>query len=908
MTGDQEERWAKLQGWFEQAMDLASTERAGFVAALDVSDDLRRELEGMVRVASSGGVDIGQSISKVAETASASLGQPRRFGPYRIVREIGHGGMGVVYEAVRDDAEFRQRVALKIAPQWRGEDQLHARIRHERQVLASLDHPNIARLLDGGSENGVPYFAMEYVDGTPLTVFVKERGFPVKGRIVLFQQILAGVQYAHLRMVVHRDLKPSNILVAEMGAPKLLDFGIAKILDPMAGPSNTATGMIWTPDYASPEQVRGLPVTAQTDVYSLGLILYELLTGVRAQTADTSSPLALDRSICEQEAPAASTVVSDAKLVRQLAGDLDNIIAKAMAKEPGRRYASVAELSADLTRYSDGLPVVARPNTFSYRAAKFLRRHKAMVAAAVLVVVSIAGGFLATLHQARRAESRFQQVRTLANAFVFDVHDRIQFLPGSTPARQAIVQTALRYLENLQADASNDPSLARELAAAYLRIGDVQGNPTISNLGDRDGALASYRKGQALLAPLVAQGDGPSRLPLARLEAGLALATKEKGDREASLTHYENACRLADAVLADAPADAGALRFTAILYAEWTRTLMQLRDARAVGAADRAMQVASQLVAADPSKLDSLSTLAAAHNSMGAASLAASELEKAAASYRESVRIRSELVRRAPENVSYRRDLVVGFGTLGEVLGTRTGENLGDTAGAIAALESALEHTRWLRSHDAADKRAVFDDLSVRMRLGAALIEGRKLEEGLRLLRAALVENDALLRDEPENYRYRLTSGFLLRKEGEALAALGRGKEAGSAYRRSIERYGALLSGPNAGVVTFSVILLKVQSALLEVQSNPAAARGALEEAVALIAQSPAALTPMWNRAKVTGDVGRAYQRLGDEQRARKWLDESAGLWRGMKSPKALEGARLRELEMVEGAMSGEGR
>lgn len=904
MTGSPEERWAKLQDWFEQAMDLPVAERARFVASLEAGDDLRRELQGMIRVASSGGLDIGHSISKVAETASASLGQPRRFGPYRIVRELGHGGMGVVYEAERED-EFRQRVALKIAPQWRGEEQLHARIRHERQVLASLDHPNIARLIDGGSENGVPYFAMEYVEGTPLTVFVKERGFPFRDRVALFQQILAAVQYAHLRMVVHRDLKPSNILVTAMGVPKLLDFGIAKILDPMAGPSNTATAMMWTPDYASPEQVRGLPVTAQTDVYSLGLILYELLTGVRAQTADTSSPLALDQSICEKEAPAASTVVSDAKLVRQLAGDLDNIMAKAMAKEPGRRYASVADFSADLTRYSDGLPVVARPNTFSYRAAKFLRRHKAMVAGAVLLAVSIAGGFLATLHQARRAESRFQQVRSLANAFVFDVHDRIQFLPGSTPARQAIVQTALRYLENLQADASSDPSLARELAAAYLRIGDVQGNPTISNLGDRDGALASYRKGQALLARLVAGGDRESRLALAGMESALALVTKEKGDRKASLLHYESACRLADAVLADVPDDRAALRFTASLYADWTRTLVQLQDARALAASDRAMRVASQMVAADPSNLDSLSTLAAAHNGMGAASLAAAELEKAAASYRESVRIRAELVARAPQNVAYRRDLVIGFGTLGEVLGSRTGENLGDAAGAIAAMESALEHTRWLRSNDPADKRAVFDDLSVRMRLGAALIEGRRLEEALRVLRAALVENDALLKDEPANYRYRLTSGFLLRKQGEALAGLGRETEAESAYRRSLERYAALLSGPNEWAATFSVILLKVQLALLGAQSNPAAARGALEDAVGLIEKTPGAVAAMWNRAKVTGDVGRAYARLGDAARARKWLDESAGLWRRVKTPQALEAARSRELEVVEGARRG---
>ncbi|MBL8177219.1 MAG: protein kinase [Bryobacterales bacterium] len=895
MTGGSEERWRKLQASFEQAMDLPPGDRAAFLAALDADEHLKRELHGMIRVASSGGVDLSQPIAALAGTASAAPAHPRRFGPYRIVREIGHGGMGVVYEAVRED-EFHQRVALKIAPQWRGEEQLHARIRHERQVLAGLDHPNIARLIDGGSENGVPYFAMEYVEGIPITAFLHDRRPPLPARIALFQQVLAAVHYAHLNMVVHRDLKPSNILVTSEGVPKLLDFGIAKILDPMAGPGVTGTGMQWTPDYASPEQVRGLPVTAQTDVYSLALVLFEMLTGRRAQTADMSSPLALDKSICETEPARIGTEL--------LHGDLLTIVFKAMSKEPSRRYESAAEFSADLTRCLNGLPVTARPNTFAYRASKFLRRHKGLAAGAALLAASVVAGFVSTLHQARQAESRFQQVRSLANAFVFDIHDRIQFLPGSTPARQAIVATALRYLENLQQSAGADADLARELAGAYHRIGDVQGNPTISNLGDRDGALASYRKAQSLLAPLVAQGDNASRLPLAGIETGLAMVRKEKGETKVALSHYQRACALADDALAGNPADRSALHFTANLYADWTRTLMQLNDPRAPAAAERAMLVARRLVAADPSRLDSLATLATAHNSLAAVFLSASQLEKAATGYRQSVELRSELVRRAADNVSYRRDLVVGLGTLGEVLGTRTGENLGDTAGAIAALRSALEHTRWLRRNDAADKRAVFDDLSVRMRLGAALLEGGMAQDALGLLRAALEENEALVKNEPGNYRFTVASGYLMRKEAEALAALGRNQEAVGAYRRAMERYAPLTSGPTGSSVVFSIVIVNVQIAGLLAATNPKAALEAANQAAALIAKSPQSLSVPWTKAKIPGDLGRLYQRLGDAARARPWLERSIAVWKQLRPPKALEAARQKEQALVEASLA----
>ena len=266
----------------------------------------------------------------------------------------------------------------------------------------------------------------------------------------------------------------------------------------------------WTPDYTSPEQIRGRPVTVRTDVYSLGLILYELITGARAQSTDASSPLAMDRSICEVEPPPPShqaAVRGDRALAKRLRGDLDTIVQTAIQKEPERRYESAAAFSEDLGRYLDGHPIVARPSTFTYRAGKLLRRHRAVAAATLLLAVSIVAGLVATVYQARRAERRFQQVRSLANAFVFDVHDRIEPLPGSTEARKMIVQTALTYLESLRSDIGNDQGLALELASAYEKIGNVQGNPLFRNLGDTSGALVSLTRAADLLRPLAEDGD-----------------------------------------------------------------------------------------------------------------------------------------------------------------------------------------------------------------------------------------------------------------------------------------------------------------------------------------------------------------------------------------------------------------
>jgi serine/threonine protein kinase len=323
-------------------------------------------------------------------------------GPYRLIREIGSGGMGTVFLAVRNDDAFQRRVAIKVLRRGMDTDAIVRRFRHERQILASLQHPYIAGLLDGGStSDGLPYFAMEYVQGQNISDFCEARTLDTTARLELFRKVCAAVQYAHQNLIIHRDIKPANVLVTSDGTPKLLDFGIAKLVNPEVGGQTlapTAAGLqLMTPDYASPEQVRGETVTTATDVYSLGVLLYELLTGRRPYELTSRSLADVAHVICHAEPERPSTAVTQPvrgatsphtdRLRRRLAGDLDNIALKALSKEPDRRYASVDQFSEDVRRHLAGLPVIARKDTVGYRAAKFVRRNKGVVAAGAATLI-----------------------------------------------------------------------------------------------------------------------------------------------------------------------------------------------------------------------------------------------------------------------------------------------------------------------------------------------------------------------------------------------------------------------------------------------------------------------------------------------------------------------------------------
>lgn len=544
------EQWERMKQLFSFALELNPDERDTYLKKACGGDEtLLAELRALISTHES-----SQSESACTPTLLSAYGkfEGQRIGPYRVIHRIGSGGMGEVYLAARADDAFNKRVAIKLLQVGFDTQEILKRFRHERQILAALDHPNIARLLDGGTtDEGVPYFVMDYVEGAPIDNYCDTHKLAIHERVRLFRQVCLAVHYVHQNLIVHRDLKPGNILVTPEGVPKLLDFGIAKLLKPefFAHPVD-ATRIefrLMTPWYASPEQVRGEAVTTASDVYSLGVILYELLTSRRPYRLNTDVSNEILRAVCDEEperpsssvfrgqesshnqrSPAQVAELRDtiaAKLKRQLRGDLDIIVLKALRKEPQRRYSSAEQFADDLRRHLEGLPIIAHRDSRRYRAGKFVRRHKAGVIAATAVVLSLIAGVFATAWQARvaryeRAEAlrHFNDVRGLATSLLFEFNGAIQNLPGSTPARQLVVQRGLEYLSKLAKESHGDPSLQHELANAYLKLGDIQGNPYASNVGDVAGAAASYRKALDISKSLV-QGDGKdrsARLDLAR--------------------------------------------------------------------------------------------------------------------------------------------------------------------------------------------------------------------------------------------------------------------------------------------------------------------------------------------------------------------------------------------------------
>ncbi len=555
------ERWAVLSELLGDALLHSEGERAAFLTSACGGDDvLRSELERLL-----------ESYKKAEETDRFNRGAldlvphafpeadpPAQLGPYRLVREVGRGGMGSVWMAERADGLYEQNVAVKMMRSGFLPEDSRLRFEAERRILARLEHPNIGRILDGGvAENGQPFLVMEYVDGLPITEYCRNNRLGIDDRLNLFLTVCRTVAYAHQKLIVHRDLKPSNIFVTDAGDVKLLDFGIAKLLgedqpDTIAPAAVTRTGMtLMTPEYAAPEQVTGGAVTTATDVYSLGIVLFELLTGDRPYQIDSSSPSAIERVICHSEPDRPSTAsrrratdagidLSSERLARKLRGDLDIIVLSALRKEPDRRYGSAEKFADEIRRYLRGLPISSRPDTIGYRTAKFVRRYRKGVIAAAAVFLTLIGGIIATTWQAQiaerergRAERRFEDVRQLAGTFLFEFHDAIRDLPGATPARELVVERGLEYLDKLAQEAEDDPSLQLELAEAYRRVGDVQGNPTNANLGRTQDALESYHKAISILESSAAT-SAEKQLPQAITRERLSDVEAASGDLEAA--------------------------------------------------------------------------------------------------------------------------------------------------------------------------------------------------------------------------------------------------------------------------------------------------------------------------------------------------------------------------------------
>jgi tetratricopeptide (TPR) repeat protein len=789
------ERWRRVKELFDRALELSASERSALLEAERRRDpELAREAEQLLAANAAAGDFLEKPAAEQIVLPAEPPRVPARIGPYDIERELGHGGMGTVYLASRSQDGFRQTVALKLVRRGMDSDFILERFRGERQILAGLDHSGIARLLDGGSTSeGLPYFVMEYIPGRHLLDDAAARSLSLKDRIGIFLQVCEAVAYAHRHLVVHRDIKPSNILITPEGVPKLLDFGLAKLLRPDADAGaggRTETGLrLLTPDYASPEQVRGERVTTATDIYSLGVVLYELLTGRRPYRVTGRSPEAIARAVCEEE-PARPG----------LSKDLDNIVVMALRKQPERRYVSVDAFAEDLRRELAGHPVLARKDTLAYRAGKFVARHRAGTAAAALGAIALTGATAMAVHQAREAraeraaaERHFQGVRELADSFLFEFHDAIKDLPGATPARQLVVRRALEYLERLSGLKPDDAALQREVATAYERIAKVQGGMFQSHLGNTQGARESLGKALAIREALARRdpNDVSDEAALAETRLQLSEVLMAEGDASAAVGEARAALAILAPLQAASPAD----RLLAARLAR-ARRYVGLALARrgdrdgALAALDASAAAFESLSAADAGSPGFRRELGITHQMIVHALGGTKELERATASYVRAVELQEALVQADPASFSLRRELAYTHVDMGSFL-----EWSGDEKGALTCYARAVPVLESLVASDPrnADARLLLAEAYNSVGYGQATtgLASAALENLGRSLRLF----EAIAREDPANVRAQVGLARLYESFGAAAAgqpgADGRSRSR-DWYARSREAYRAL--------------------------------------------------------------------------------------------------------------------
>ncbi|HEY0873947.1 MAG TPA: protein kinase [Vicinamibacterales bacterium] len=796
--------WSDATRIFDEALAVDPTQRDAYLSeACRGNAELLAEVRSLLSWHDDSVSFLEHPIARVTNLAfdrpDPLIGQS--LGPWRIVDVIGHGGMGMVYRAERADDAFRREVAIKVVRQGVDAQGIVSRFRRERETLAALDHPNIARVFDGGTTtDGDPYFVMEYVDGIGVDRYCDEHRLSIDERLRLFLEICRGVQYAHQNFVVHRDLKPDNILVSRDGVPKLLDFGIARLLSPAAivrdeDSSNESTWLL-TPDFASPEQMAGRAVTAATDVYSLGVLLHVLLTGERpyrlagttrerlqselsaAAFVPPSSRFGVGGTADERASARSST---PRQLARRLTGDLDAIVTRAANRDAGARYPTVEQLIDDVERHRHSEVVLARRRDPWYVVTRFLQRHALAAAVTTTILLVIAAGVAGVLWQASiaadaqsRAERRFEDVRQLARAFMFDVHDEIANLPGSTRARELLVSTGSEYVQRLLREAENDVELQRELAAAFVKLGDAQGHPNSANLGDTASARRSYQQAiataQAVLAAIPGDLGAQRTLALAHRRNADVLAWT--GELDAALVEGERS-RQEFRTLAAMPDATGEDRLQALIGDIKVGDVLGNPNLPNLGRYDEAMplyEAALDALRADltasPADQRIRRYIGIALERIGTLHQRARNWESAAVSYGESLEVRRALAVEAPLHTDIQRDLAVAFEKMGNVELFS-----GRSAAAVRSYRSALDGFQKLASADPSNVTAMRSVAIAREHLADAHRAAGAQSAGLTELMESARLQQRLAALDRNNMQARCDTARLQEKVGDFTAA-----------------------------------------------------------------------------------------------------------------------------------------
>lgn len=800
--------WKRVKDAYAEAAELPPAGRPAFLASL--ADDIHSAVARLLAAHDDAEsfIDRPFLLEQGSILPSEESGIGTVIDDYRIIEILGSGGMGTVYLVEHEGEGFSHRVALKLIKRGMDTDMVLRRFFTERQILASLDHPNIARMLDGGSTPaGLPYFVMEHVEGLPIRSYCDRNALGITERIELFAKVCAAVSYAHQKLVVHRDLKPSNVLVTLSGEPKLLDFGIAKLLQPNWNESTeplTATQFrILTPEYSSPEQLRGEATTTSSDVYSLGVMLYELLTGIRphqstkdrnilAEAIQAAEPVKPSDAVllAESQKTSFSAEKTDDALVaptqqasdttrkptispKQLKGDLDNIVLKAIKPEVERRYASVQELLDDLRSFVAGRPVKATADSRSYRLKKFFRRHRTasvVSAAAALLLVAVAGftawQYARAERERARAQRQFEETRSLSKSVLYELHDAIEPLEGSTQARALLVSKALEYLDRLAAENSSDVGLQSELADAYQRIGDIQGGLFRSNLGQREQSEVSYAKAFEIRKSLVDAGnpDPKLRWKLAQAYSKSADSSYTAADPEGFLHNSQRSLDLLIPIETDLGSDSDFMIDLAGGYAKVGRGLaMHEKVEAAIESVDRAIKILEAAIVREPETVSLVDALSTAYDYSAELHSEFGRKDEALRLYTHGLEQQVRAAELAPNNPVYRRNLAVSY-----ILVSQLRCETGDCAAALPHADRAIELSLTLMKSDRENADFKLVAAAAKQNKGVILAGSGRYAEAIELLSAELEASEAYETADPGDKIRRFTTAKIRHELGRA--------------------------------------------------------------------------------------------------------------------------------------------
>ncbi len=943
--------WQRIQEIFLAAVDLPAAEQVLLLNELCGGDyRLHGEVVSLLQADGGSAETIDAAIQNVASAIlETSIAPGERLGVYRLVREIGRGGMGSVYLAVRDDQEYARDVALKVVRRGMNTDRALQRFRTERQILANLDHPYIARLYDGGTtESGIPYFAMEYVEGQPIDLYCRAMKLTVKQRCELFLKVLEAVSYAHQRLVVHGDLKPANIFVTADGIPKLLDFGVAKLLDANddKDPSEAAGTRVFTPGYASPEQVRGRAITILTDVYSLGAIFYELLSGVRAQPLDFGTPTRIEHAVCEETSLGLPSAVAPP--------DLGYVATMALRKDPSDRYQSAEQFASDINRALGGWPVMAKADTAAYRARRFFGRNAVKVGVASFIALALIAALLISLlqtHRARLERARADQQRilatqkteeaqaaqrasvrqriladeqrqiaddqrrlavqerdnarkekatadrraddivNLASDTLFAGQDAIASLPGSLPARQKLVATALGYLQSLEAETGDNPKMREALAEAYYKLALIQGNPHGPSLQAGEAAEKSLLKAESILQPAYSSRPNDAGLMLRQLEIRSTLAdlASLEGRRDEAIAVYQALLPISQR-LARVP-NGGVIceRQYPVMENFIALLLAPVDPARALQHASSGLEAARLIHAKYPSDLETQQGLGALGAMAASANKNLGNLDAAERDYQTSIEARESLLQQDPTNLVTQRNLMVAYGNYALLLDIPWSANLNRPADARIAAEKSVAIARRMSEADPSNATARRDyaiSLGRRGmvdpdqdRLDASLDDLKKAESLLRPIREA----------NPKSLDLANQLAEILEFKGRRLVATGNLSGAIDAFRTAQQLLDPFVAQPKIGLnpdyLRIENDLALAHAANGDIPQADDAAAKSLADATRYAAQSPS--SPMRNGFLASAYVtqSQVQTKAGRPQQARAAALAAQDYWTRVANP-----------------------